>query len=74
MRRSFGLPREQTILVSCPACDHHQLRVLRGCRATTVHCPRCAAFFSLGELARRLGDDAFERLAEAVGEHFADRV
>jgi uncharacterized protein YbaR (Trm112 family) len=62
------------VTVACPACDHHLLRVLRGCRATTVLCPRCAATYSLGELAQRLEAEAFERLAEAVGEHFADRV
>lgn len=60
--------------VSCPDCRDGTLVLHRFCVRTTLQCSRCRVAFSLADLAGRLGDEPFERLAEAVGDRLSDRV
>jgi 4-hydroxy-3-methylbut-2-en-1-yl diphosphate synthase IspG/GcpE len=60
--------------VGCPECQAATLDLVTSCLATRVCCPGCGRAFTLDQLAARLDDEAFARLAELVGDRLSDRV
>jgi hypothetical protein len=60
--------------IPCPDCGAERLLAVRSCARSYCHCEACDRRFTVAELAPRLSDEQFERLAEAVGEHLSNRV
>jgi uncharacterized protein (DUF983 family) len=67
-------PAVRQTQVGCPACGDGTLVVRPSCLRTRFACPWCGADFDLAELARRLDDEAFGALEQAVGGRLSDRV
>jgi hypothetical protein len=66
--------RSKTTSVRCPECRAATLDLIASCLTTRVFCPACDRAFTLDQLATRLDDEAFARLAELVGDRLSDRV
>ena len=60
--------------VDCPGCRQGKLFVQRFCRQTTLECTICQKGFTFEDLATRLDDETFDKLAEAVQDRLSDRV
>lgn len=58
----------------CPVCDGSNLSLVISCLATRLWCAICNQTYSLEQLAPRLDERAFARVAELLGDRLSDRV
>jgi len=68
------LDRQRDSAVPCPVCGGANLALRSSCLSTRLVCGGCARSFTLEQLAPLLDDEAFARLAEAIGDRLSDRV
>jgi len=60
--------------IACPDCPDQTLTLRLTCLAAWLSCPACRRSFSVEELAPKLDEATFERLADLLGGRLSDRV